>query len=104
MNRQHPDEFQGEDRQTQGELDEGNVLITSPQQTTTGLDVSAPFRNAFSPFALRARDITLFHSEEPMGSDCLRPGRTFNQHWSKTAHNGLFWTSLIEFSKEIPTK
>jgi hypothetical protein len=36
-----------------------------------------------------------------LGSHCLRPGRKFDQKWSKPVLNGLSWIIFIEFSKQI---
>jgi hypothetical protein len=60
-------------------------------------------------FALRSKDITPFHSEEPNGailssakekiqSKLVHNSRIFNQNWSKTAEFGCCGPVLIELS------
>jgi hypothetical protein len=42
------------------------------------------------------------HSEEPTGLHCLRPGRTCNQNWSKTAIAGVLNQFWLNFRKKSP--
>jgi hypothetical protein len=42
------------------------------------------------------------HSEEPTGLHCLRPGRTCNQNWSKTALAGVLNQFWLNFRKKSP--
>jgi hypothetical protein len=76
-----------------------STYIHSIMDVQTGWNES--LRGRSSPFALRVKDVTPSHSEEPSGGTLPSSRDNSNQNWPKTAlaAHGLFWTSFHWISK-----